>query len=67
MKELEQIYGITIDNSDLFVCALTHPSYTQENNLPYDKNYERFEFLGAQLLFLIIHFFKSQKKSGCVN
>lgn len=53
MKELEQIYGITIDNSDLFVCALTHPSYTQENNLPYDKNYERFEFLGDAVLKLV--------------
>lgn len=53
MKELEEIYGIQIDNFDLFECALTHPSYTQENNLPYDQNYERFEFLGDAVLKLV--------------
>jgi len=53
MKELEEIYGIKIDNSDLFKCALTHPSYTQENNLPYDQNYERYEFLGDAVLKLV--------------
>lgn len=52
MKELEEIYGIAIDNSDLFKCALTHPSYTQENNLSYGENYERFEFLGDAVLKL---------------
>lgn len=53
MKELEDIYGIAIDNSDLFRFALTHPSYTQENELPYDQNYERLEFLGDAVLKLI--------------
>lgn len=53
MKELEKIYGIAIDNFDLFECALTHPSYTQENNLPYSENYERFEFLGDAVLKLV--------------
>ena len=53
MKELENIYGIAIDNSDLFRFALTHPSYTQENELPYDQNYERLEFLGDAVLKLI--------------
>ena len=53
MKELEKIYGITIDNSEIFKHALTHPSYTQENNLPYCENYERFEFLGDAVLKLV--------------
>ena len=53
MKELEKIYGITIDNSEIFKHALTHPSYTQENNLPYGENYERFEFLGDAVLKLV--------------
>lgn len=53
MKKLEGIYGITIDNSDLFKFALTHPSYTQENNSPYCENYERFEFLGDAVLKLV--------------
>jgi ribonuclease-3 len=53
MKELEKIYGIHIDNPEIFVHALTHPSYTQENNLPYDNNYERYEFLGDAVLKLV--------------
>lgn len=53
MKELEEIYGIKTDNTELFRCALTHPSYTQENNLPYCENYERYEFLGDAVLKLI--------------
>ena len=53
MKELEKIYGIKIDNSDLFKIALTHPSYTQENELSYTQNYERLEFLGDAVLKLL--------------
>ena len=53
MKELEEIYGIRIDNSELFEIALTHPSYTQEEELPYTENYERLEFLGDAVLKLI--------------
>ncbi len=53
MKQLEEIYGIKIDNSEIFKFALTHPSYTQENNLPYCENYERFEFLGDAVLKLV--------------
>lgn len=53
MKELEKVYGIKTDNTELFRCALTHPSYTQENNLPYCENYERYEFLGDAVLKLI--------------
>ena len=53
MNELEEIYGIETDNSEIFKFALTHPSYTQENNLPYGQNYERFEFLGDAVLKLV--------------
>lgn len=53
MDRLENIFNIKIDNNDLFKCALTHPSYTKENNLPYDENYERLEFLGDAVLKLV--------------
>lgn len=53
MKNLEDIYGIKIDNPDFFKRALTHPSYTKENDLDYTENYERLEFLGDAVLKLI--------------
>ena len=53
MKEIEEIYGIKIDNPDFFQRALTHSSYTKEKELPYDKNYERLEFLGDAVLKLL--------------
>lgn len=53
MKKLEEIYGIKIDNSDFFKRALTHPSYTKENDLDYTENYERLEFLGDAVLKLV--------------
>lgn len=53
MKEIEDIYGITVQDSSLFKIALTHPSYTKENNLPYSENYERLEFLGDAVLKLL--------------
>lgn len=52
MKELEEIFGINIDNPDFFKRALTHPSYTKEQELPYVENYERLEFLGDAVLKL---------------
>lgn len=52
MKELEEIFGINIDNPDFFKRALTHPSYTKEQELPYIENYERLEFLGDAVLKL---------------
>ena len=54
MKELEDIFGITIDNPVYFRQALTHPSYTKENNLSYLENYERLEFLGDAVLKLAV-------------
>lgn len=53
MKELEEIYGIKIDNPDFFRWALTHPSYTKENELSFTENYERLEFLGDAVLKLV--------------
>ncbi len=54
MKKLEDIFGIEINNTDLFQKALTHPSYTKENDLVYTENYERLEFLGDAVLKLAV-------------
>ena len=54
MKTLEDIFGIKIENSDIFLKALTHPSYTKEKELSYIENYERLEFLGDAVLKLVI-------------
>lgn len=40
-------------NKENLQIALTHPSYTTENNISYLKNYERLEFLGDAVLKLI--------------
>ena len=39
-KELEEIFNIKITDETLYKKALTHPSYTQENNLDFLDNYE---------------------------
>lgn len=54
MKTVSGIFGIEIDNEELFKNALTHPSYTQDKNLDYTKCYERLEFLGDAVLKLVI-------------
>ena len=54
MKKVEEIFGIEIDESLLFERALTHPSYTQENDFEYTECYERLEFLGDAVLKLAI-------------
>ena len=54
MKDLQQIFNISIKNQELFVQALTHPSYTKEQNLDYLKCYERLEFSGDAVLKLAI-------------
>ena len=46
---LEEIFGET---NELVEKALTHPSYTQENNLDSLENYERLEFFGDSVLKL---------------
>ena len=53
MRDLENIYVIKVDNCNLFKKALTHPSFTKEQELPYIENYERLEFLGDAVLKLV--------------
>ena len=54
MKSVSDIFGIETKTQDLYKQALTHPSYTQENNLPYEQCYERLEFLGDAVLKLTV-------------
>lgn len=54
MKTVEEIFDIKIEDNSLFVCALTHPSYTKEKELDYTKCYERLEFLGDAVLKLVV-------------
>ena len=53
-KELEEIFNIKITDKTLYKKALTHPSYTQENNLDFLDNYERLEFFGDSVLKLSV-------------
>ena len=46
---LEEIFG---EPNELVEKALTHPSYTQENNIDSLENYERLEFFGDSVLKL---------------
>lgn len=55
-KELLQFLhnnNLICDNLELLNKALTHSSYTNENNLSSFENYERLEFLGDAVLKLI--------------
>lgn len=54
IKKLEKIFGIKIQNQELFKKALTHSSYTRENELNPLENYERLEFFGDAVLKLYI-------------
>jgi ribonuclease-3 len=47
---LKEIFGE--GNEELIKIALTHPSYTKDNNLPDTDNYERLEFFGDSVLKL---------------
>ncbi len=47
---LKEIFGE--GEEQLIKIALTHPSYTKENNLPDLENYERLEFFGDSVLKL---------------
>lgn len=51
---LEQIFKIKIQNDENFEIALTHSSFTRENELSVLQNYERLEFLGDAVLKLCI-------------
>lgn len=51
-KRLEKVFGIRIKNKEIFKKALTHSSYTRENDIEALENYERLEFLGDAVLKL---------------
>lgn len=53
MKQLENVFDIKIKDKELFKKALTHTSYTQEQNLSTIDSYERLEFLGDSVLKLL--------------
>jgi ribonuclease-3 len=52
IKYLEQAFGIEIKDTTLFKTALTHSSFSKENDTP--ENYERLEFLGDAVLKLSV-------------
>jgi len=52
IDELENIINYSFKDKFLLIEALTHNSYSNENNLDY--NYERLEFLGDSVLQLIL-------------
>ena len=54
MNTVSNIFGIETLTHDLYKKALTHPSYIQDNNLPYTDCYERMEFLGDAVLKLTV-------------
>jgi len=54
MKSVEDIFGIKINSPELYRIALTHSSYTKENELPHTQCYERLEFLGDAVLKLTV-------------
>lgn len=51
---LEDIFKIKITDESLFTKALTHPSFTKENNINSLENYERLEFFGDSVLKLAV-------------
>ena len=53
MELIEKVFGIKIKNSELFKKALTHTSFTQEQDLSATESYERLEFLGDSVLKLL--------------
>lgn len=54
MKRLEEIIGYRFKDISLLEKALTHSSYTRENNLPRTMCSERLEFLGDAAIETII-------------
>lgn len=54
LNKLEKIFQIKIEQTQNFEKALTHSSYTRENELKSTENYERLEFLGDAVLKLCI-------------
>ena len=62
--ELSRKLGYEFHDSNLLYHALTHSSYINENNLPYEKNNERLEFLGDAILDAIISEYLYRKYVG---
>lgn len=54
LQDLEEIFQIKPNNPEIFEKALTHGSFTKENNISTLNNYERLEFLGDAVLKLCI-------------
>ncbi len=54
MKDISEIFGIETVTKENYKYALTHSSYTKENNLPETQCYERLEFLGDAVLKLTV-------------
>lgn len=56
INKLSELYGIKIKKQEeaLFITALTHSSFTRENETSPLENYERLEFLGDAVLKLCI-------------
>lgn len=54
LKKLEKIFKIKPENFKDFKKALTHSSFTKENNLDSLGNFERLEFLGDAVLKLCV-------------
>ncbi|MDO5564845.1 MAG: ribonuclease III [Eubacteriales bacterium] len=46
--------GFKFNNEKLLKIALTHPSYSNENHLKKNKNYQRFEYFGDSILSFIV-------------
>ena len=53
-EEFIKINSLCGINTNSLSAALTHPSYINENNLPYSDCYERLEFLGDSVLKLVV-------------
>ena len=52
--EIKDIFKIEVITEANYRNALTHPSYTKDNNLNYTECYERLEFLGDAVLKLAV-------------
>lgn len=54
LKPLEKNLNYKFNDIQLLKTALTHSSYTNEHNMKFTENNERFEFLGDSILGLIV-------------
>ncbi|MBQ8458711.1 ribonuclease III [bacterium] len=54
MASVAEIFGIETKTEEYYKIALTHSSYTKENNLSHTECYERLEFLGDAVLKLAV-------------